>query len=582
MEDPFEPVNRGMWQVNRGLLEWVLLPSGRAYRAVVPSAVRRSITDFARNATYPGRLINHSLQGRWSGAGDESLRFICNTTAGVGGLFDVASRWNIPKSDADFAQTFSRWGWNPHTYIMLPFYGPSDECHTVGLVADKAAEPLNYFPPYSYTSYATAYNRSAELSEDAALFVRSNADAYEVMKDMWTYTSRDDPPDWQVTGKKDLPTLQTLGVATIACQKRDFPQRGRQMQVRLSSTGRDMKFNYWMQPGTAPLVYLAPGLGSHRLSMTSLSLAECLYLKGFSVVSTTSVFHPEFMESASTSAMPAYPPADCQDLLVALTEIDRALETKYPGRSGKRALIGCSMGGFHALYLAAHEKNQAAGLLRFDRYVAIDTPVNLLGPAVQSIDRYFDAPKAWPAGERQARMNNVVHKVGKLAALPAPAAATTTELPFQKIESEFLIGLTFRLMLRDIIYSSQLRNNMGVLRTPLSEWRRQSCYREIMQISYRDYFYRFIVPYFHQRGIEGPDFIREGTLETYTNRLHAQAKIRVLANANDFLLAPRDLAWLQSTFGPSRIKVFPSGGHLGNLATQPVQQGVIDALQGLR
>ena len=72
----------------------------------------------------------------------------CNTTVGVAGFIDVASKWKIPKSDADFGQTFGQWGWKPGCYIMLPIFGPSNERDTLGLAADTAANPLTYIAPY--------------------------------------------------------------------------------------------------------------------------------------------------------------------------------------------------------------------------------------------------------------------------------------------------------------------------------------------------------------------------------------------------------------------------------------------------
>ena len=60
-------------------------------------------------------MINNLLQGKWTGARDESYRFVCNTTVGVAGFFDVAGKWKIPKSDADFGQTFGQWGWTDRT-----------------------------------------------------------------------------------------------------------------------------------------------------------------------------------------------------------------------------------------------------------------------------------------------------------------------------------------------------------------------------------------------------------------------------------------------------------------------------------
>src|ERR1039458_9207940 len=109
--DPLEPLNRAMWSFNKGLLTDVIKPTSRVYRSIVVKPVRTSIGNFGRNLTYPGRLINNLLQGKWTGARDETYRFLGNSTVGVGGLFDVGTRWNIPKSDADFGQTFGQWGW---------------------------------------------------------------------------------------------------------------------------------------------------------------------------------------------------------------------------------------------------------------------------------------------------------------------------------------------------------------------------------------------------------------------------------------------------------------------------------------
>ena len=83
---------------------------GQVYQLVVVKPVRTGIGNFGKNITFPGRLINNLLQGKWAGARDETYRFGCNTTVGVAGFFDVASKWKIPQSEADFGQTFGQWG----------------------------------------------------------------------------------------------------------------------------------------------------------------------------------------------------------------------------------------------------------------------------------------------------------------------------------------------------------------------------------------------------------------------------------------------------------------------------------------
>jgi ABC-type transporter lipoprotein component MlaA/pimeloyl-ACP methyl ester carboxylesterase len=578
MADPFEPVNRGIWTLNREILLDVIQPTGRVYRTVTPAPVRQSIKNFTRNISYPGRLVNHALQGKWTGASDESLRFLCNSTVGIGGLIDVASGWKIPKSEADFAGTFNQWGWHSSRYLVLPFFGPSDASHTVGLALDKVAQPWNYESRYDAAAYVSTYNSVTEHVENAAQFIRSEADPYVGARYAWSYASKFDSPDWRSDGEKDLATLQTLGVTAIDCKDPKFIERGHEMSVRLSSTGRRMRFNCWLQPKTAPLVYIAPGLGSHRLSKITLALAEHLYQNGYSVVTTTGVFHPEFMEQASTAALPGYPPIDCHDLWVELTEIDRLLEKKNPGRFLKKAFIGFSMGGFQSLYLASHEKQEKSGLLRFDRYVAIDPPVDL-NHGNSILDRYYNAPLAWPADARQARVNLAVHKAAKLATLP-PSPGTVP--PFDATESKYLIGLSFRLTLRDSIYSSQKRHNLGILQTPFSALRREASYREISNYSFQDYFQRFVIPHYNSHGIGTKEFNRKINLKTYGKELRNHPKVRVVANRNDFLLPAKDAAWLESTLGPARLKILPDGGHLGNLTSPPIQSAVIDALAGLK
>lgn len=578
MPDPYEPVNRAMWAANKGILVGVMEPSGKVYRTVVPKPVRGSINDFTRNIIYPGRVVNNMLQGRWAGAGDETLRFITNTTVGGLGFIDVASKWNIPKSEADFGQTFGKWGWQPHSYVVLPFFGPSDDRHAIGLAADEFAEPWNYKYPYTLASYGTTYNQVTDKTADALRLNRVESDSYSLVKYAWTFGSMDQQPDWQPNGRPDIATLQTLGVTRFACQDPEFPSNGQEISVRIPSTGRNLKFNYWLQKTPAPLVYISPGLSSHRLSMQTLIVAENLYLNGFSVVTTTSVFHPEFMENASTTALPIYPPVDSRDLLVALTAADHALTTKYPGRLGKRALVGCSMGGFLTLRLAAYEKSAPPELLRFDRYVAIDAPVDLIHAARQ-VDAFQNAPMAWPAAKRQALVNNTLHKATLSGALTSPTNAAP---PFSGIESKYLIGLTFRVTLRDIIFSSQMRNNMGVIQTPLSTWHRESAYQEIMNYSYKDYFFKLAVPYYQKQGLTLADVTREGNLRSYGDKLHAQPKLRLLANRNDFLLPAKDLAWLKSTFPAPRLTVFPDGGHLGNLNAPAVQNAILTSLSGLK
>jgi pimeloyl-ACP methyl ester carboxylesterase len=513
----------------------------------------------------------------------------------VAGFYDVATKWKIPKSDADFGQTFGQWGWKPQCYLMLPLFGPSNERDTLGLAADTAAnpliyiapydlvasDPLTYLGPYSYFTYVVMYNDLSDTVNGYVRFSQAEMDPYSEIQYAWTFTRANRVANFQVKGSMDKASLETLESVFFTYQDPDFPDQGKTRSAWIPTTDRRLKFTYWLQPGKAPVVFIVPGLGSHRLAENSLALAELVYKNGFSAVSISSPFNSEFMENASTVALPAYLPTDGHDLQVALTAVDHRLNQLYPGRLGEKALLGYSMGAFQSLFVAATSSTNQSPMIKFDRYVAISPPVRLLH-GVAKLDEFYRAPLDWPLAQRADNLENTFLKVAALSKLSLTPRST---LPFSAIESKFLIGMTFRFMLRDIIYSSQHRYNQGVLHHPLWNWRREPAYREILEYSFQDYFDKFATPYYETHGLgssAGETLKTADDLRTYDAGLRANPKIRIIVNQNDFLLADEDLAWLHDTFPPGQLDVFKQGGHLGNLTNPTVQKTIINALADLK
>ncbi len=148
LPDPLEPVNRGFWGLNHIFIVGIAEPVGVIYRALIPPFVRDRISDFAANLIFPRNLLANVVQGRWDGAGRETQRFAINTTVGIAGLWDPATKWfGIQPALQDFGQVFARWGWQPATYVVLPVAGPSSTRDTVGLAPDTALDPATYFFP---------------------------------------------------------------------------------------------------------------------------------------------------------------------------------------------------------------------------------------------------------------------------------------------------------------------------------------------------------------------------------------------------------------------------------------------------
>jgi phospholipid-binding lipoprotein MlaA len=142
--DPLEPTNRVFYKINDGLDTFILKPVAQGYRAVFPERVRTGIHNVLDNLGGPVRGTNDALQGKPRRAGDTTMRFLINSTAGVAGIFDVAKHLGYPDHDTDFALTLANWEVPEGPYLYLPVLGPSSPRDASGFVADIAIDPFTW------------------------------------------------------------------------------------------------------------------------------------------------------------------------------------------------------------------------------------------------------------------------------------------------------------------------------------------------------------------------------------------------------------------------------------------------------
>jgi len=142
--DPWERVNRTTFKVNTALDHAIARPVARGYKKVVPEPVRNSVSNFMDNLFYPVTMANDLLQLKFKGFGQDTGRFLLNTTVGVGGLFDPASQVGLQKNNEDLGQTLGYWGVKSGPYLMIPILGPSDVRDGIGRVGDGFLSPLSY------------------------------------------------------------------------------------------------------------------------------------------------------------------------------------------------------------------------------------------------------------------------------------------------------------------------------------------------------------------------------------------------------------------------------------------------------
>jgi len=141
--DPWEPMNRRIYNFNAIFDNYVFLPVVQAYEFVLPVFVQKGITNFFNNLTEVTNLMNSLLQFKFEKAVNTFGRIMINTTVGLGGLIDVATlNDGIQREDEDFGQTLGFYGLGPGPYLVLPILGPSDLRDTAGLVVDTAVYSL--------------------------------------------------------------------------------------------------------------------------------------------------------------------------------------------------------------------------------------------------------------------------------------------------------------------------------------------------------------------------------------------------------------------------------------------------------
>jgi len=142
--DPYEAMNRKVMAFNDGADRMILKPVAKGYVNVTSEPVRRSVTNFYDNFAYPITIINQFLQGKVKLGFSDLGRFLVNTTAGILGLFDVATGLGMEYHDEDFGQTLGVWGVGSGAYLVIPLWGPVTTRSGVGDIASFYTHPMQY------------------------------------------------------------------------------------------------------------------------------------------------------------------------------------------------------------------------------------------------------------------------------------------------------------------------------------------------------------------------------------------------------------------------------------------------------
>ena len=190
-EDPFEPVNRVIYTVNDKVDRAVFKPIAQGYEKIVPDPVRNCVANVFGNIADVPASLNNFLQGKIRDGGSDLCRVGVNTTVGILGCFDIASKWGFEKHNEDFGQTLGVWGVPSGPYVVLPLFGPSTVRDAAALFVDSQTDPtmrINDIPVRN-TSYGVRLIDKRAQALDTTNFIDNAAlDPYLFVRD--AYLSR--------------------------------------------------------------------------------------------------------------------------------------------------------------------------------------------------------------------------------------------------------------------------------------------------------------------------------------------------------------------------------------------------------
>lgn len=186
--DPWEGWNRGVQKFNDTLDDYVMKPVAQGYQFVTPSVMDQGVTNFFSNVDDIGVIANDLLQFKLLQTGQDTGRFLVNTTLGLGGFIDVASKLDLQKHNEDLDQTLGAWGIPSGPYLVLPVLGPSTPRGVVGVAGDTMSNPINWVNPVAIPWGAgtlRTVDMRADLLSATKIMDEASVDRYEFIRNAY-------------------------------------------------------------------------------------------------------------------------------------------------------------------------------------------------------------------------------------------------------------------------------------------------------------------------------------------------------------------------------------------------------------
>jgi pimeloyl-ACP methyl ester carboxylesterase len=349
--------------------------------------------------------------------------------------------------------------------------------------------------------------------------------------------------------------------------------------------GERLEYSYATQKGPAPLIFLLAGTGATHYSGKNAILMRAFWGAGFNVIGVTSPSHPSFVIAASTTKVPGHLRHDAEDIYRVMQQIWGEVGGEMQATT--KHLAGYSLGATHGAFLA--QLDDQRGEIGFEKVMLINPPLSLYN-SISKLDRMLDNI---PGGMDNFHrfFANVVKRIGEVYN-QSTSVEFSPELVFEAFkdnpptdeELASLVGVAFRLSSSAMIFTSDLMTDDGYVKPANMTMRNNSTMGPSMMVSVRlgftDYFHEFAWPFYkdESKSKNRQEFAVEQSLHPLGEYL-AQAKhIGLVHNQDDIILDPGEIDFFPAIFG-ERAKIYPHGGHMGNLEQRETLGYILDYFQ---
>jgi esterase/lipase len=336
---------------------------------------------------------------------------------------------------------------------------------------------------------------------------------------------------------------------------------------------RTLRSSFLKQNQPAPLIFVIAGTGGGHTGRTVDILQKVFYQAGFHVIVLPSPTHSNFVTAASATSVPGHAYDDAKDLY-------KVMEAAYAQVKDRIEvtdffLTGFSLGGFNAAFIARLDEQRRS--FNFKKVLMLCPPVSLYN-SVNILDAMLDDNVPMDAAGIGAHMEHVIGKLGEVYQENQHVEFVGDFLytAYQQLSPDEealkgLIGLVFRFASVNMAFTSDVMSNAGYLVRKNTRLSTPTSLTPFAITGFRTTFANYLdgimLPYFSARdtGLNRDRLIALSSLQEIEPYLSAADHIGMMTNADEIILAPGELDYLRKLFG-DRAKVYPRGGHCGNLA----------------